>query len=103
MVSFFKGDEDHARRGAALIPPNPGGGYQGMSGFLVARLWPPGAEAMLSGEQDAFIRGEVALTQGRFAEATGLLQQAFDDAYGKRSVLAQWIADGLVTALEPFQ
>jgi tetratricopeptide (TPR) repeat protein len=97
-VFFFKGDEDHARQGAARIPPNPGGGYQGMSGFLVARLWPPGADAKLRSEEDLWIRGERALTQGRFAEAGPLLQQAFEDAYRKRFPL--WMADGLVTALE---
>ena len=96
MVSFFRGDEDQARLGAALIPPK----YLGMPGFLVARLWPPGAETMLRGESDPFIRGQADLSQGRFAEATTLLQQAFDDAYGKRSPMAHWIADGLVTALE---
>jgi len=96
MVLFFKGDENQARQDAALIKPK----YIGMPGFLVARLWPPGAEAMLRGENDPFIRGEAALSQGRFAEAAGLLQQAFDDAYSKRSPMAHWIADGLVTALE---
>ena len=100
MVSFFKGDENQARQGAALIPPNLGGGYQGISGMLVARLWPPGAEAKLSNEQDPSIRGEVALAQGRFAEAAMMLQRAFDDSYRKRSRSTQWIADGLVTALQ---
>ena len=58
------------------------------------------AEATLRVEQDPFIRGEVALSQGRFAEATTLLQQAFDDNYSKHSPMAHWIADGLVTTLE---
>jgi tetratricopeptide (TPR) repeat protein len=98
-VSFFKGDEDHARQGAAQIPPNPDGSYQGLGGFLVARLWPPGAEKKLLGEKDPWIRGEVALTQGRFQDAAALLQQAFDTAYGKHQPTAR-IADGLVTALE---
>jgi len=97
MVSFFKGDENQARQGAALIPP-PGGEY--MSGFLVARLWPAGAEGILRIEQDSFIRGEVALTQGRFPEAETLLQRKFDNSYRTRQYTAQWIADGLVTALE---
>jgi tetratricopeptide (TPR) repeat protein len=97
-VFFFQGDEAQARQDAALIKPN----YIGMPGFLVARLWPPGAEAMLRGENDPFIRGEAALSQGRFAEATRLLQQAFDDNYKQHSPMAHWIADGLVTGLEHF-
>ncbi len=66
----------------------------------MARLWPPGAEGKLSIEQDPFIRGEVALAQGRFAEAETLLQRKFDDSYSGRQQTAQWIADDLVTALE---
>jgi len=64
----------------------------------VPRLWPPGADVKLRSEKDPWIHGETALTQGRFAEAVPLLQQAFEDAYRKRNPL--WMADGLVTALE---
>jgi len=98
-VFFFEGDEDRARQAAALIPPIPGGGYQGQTGFLVARLWPPGAEQKLRDEEDPWVRGEVALTQGRFPDAAAILQVAFDTAYSKHQPTAK-IADGLVTALE---
>jgi tetratricopeptide (TPR) repeat protein len=100
LVAFFEGDEERARQSAALIGPNPQGGYQGIDGFLIASLWPPGAGKKLIGENDPLARGEIALQQGRFAEAAAVLQREFHDRYSKHAFTSQWIADGLVTALE---
>jgi tetratricopeptide (TPR) repeat protein len=99
-VYFFKGDEDHAREGAALIPPGYPPGQWGLPAFLVARLWPPGAEKKLPAERIPLIDGEVDLTQGRVSDAVALLQRAFDDTYRNHLPQVQWVADSLVTALE---
>jgi hypothetical protein len=101
MVSFFKGDEERARQTGALIQLDPTQrSHRSILGFLVARLWPRGAEKQLLGEEDPWVRGEMALTQGRFAEAAALLQPEFDNYFRQRNSLVQWIADGLVPALE---
>lgn len=101
MVSFFKGDEGRARQTGALIQLDPTRrSHRSIMGFLVARLWPQGAEKQLLGEEDPWVRGEIALTQGQFSDAAALLQPEFDDNLKKRNPLAQWIADGLVPALE---
>ncbi len=101
-VYFFKGDEDHAREGAALIPPLIPSGYLqwGLPAFLVARLWPPGAEKTLLTLRVPLILGEADLTQGHVSDAVALLQRAFDDTYRGHLPQVQWAADSLVTALE---
>jgi len=105
LVAFFKGDDDRTRQIAGLIEANPQVnplGNLNFPSFLIARFQ-PGAEKKLGGENDpnyALVRGEIALHEGRFEDAVKVLQAEFDDRSSKYRFSVQWIADGLVTALE---
>jgi tetratricopeptide (TPR) repeat protein len=100
LIALAQGDEEHARQTAAMIQLDPQHSYLGMTGFLVARYGPSGAEKGMSAAEQPGPLGEIALKEGRFAEAVTLLQRALNVSYRKQLPAAQWVAEGLVTALQ---